>query len=224
VTPSVVFEYKATVAAVALPHLDIPGHEPSGLGNPQHPMRIMTRRAAGLHPGGWDEAARREVAAFFDALAHEWHTRDSPHRRAVVADALDRGDGHGGLAIEVGSGTGIYTAQLAERFSPVVAAEVSIEMLLLAPPEAGPRVLADASVLPVADSTVDAVVLINAFLFPAEVDRVLAPGGSVVWVNSSGGETPIHLTTAEVVAALPGAWTGVESSAGAGTWCVLRRR
>ena len=27
--------------------LDIPGHESSGLGSPDHPMRIMTRRAAG---------------------------------------------------------------------------------------------------------------------------------------------------------------------------------
>lgn len=44
-----------------------------------------------------------------------------------------------------------------------------------------------------------------------------------MWVNSSGEQTPIHLTSAEVVAALPFEVTGVESRAGAGTWCVLRR-
>jgi SAM-dependent methyltransferase len=207
-----------------LPHLDIPGHAPSGLGNPEHPMRIMTRRAAGLEPGGWDDDARREVAAFFDALAGEWHTRGTPERARVVADALERGDVRGRRAVEVGSGTGIYTAQLAERFPVVIAVEVSMEMLLLAPPAPGQRLLADAAVLPLADASVDSVVLINAFLFPDEIERVLAPGGTVVWVNSSGGETPIHLTTAEVVEALPGAWSGVESTAGAGTWCVLRRR
>jgi hypothetical protein len=44
-----------------------------------------------------------------------------------------------------------------------------------------------------------------------------------VWVNSSGAETPIHLPPADVVAALPGRWEGVESSAGLGIWCVLGR-
>jgi len=67
-------------------------------------------------------------------------------------------------------------------------------------------------------------VLINAFLFPVEVDRVLAPGGLVVWVNSSGESTPIHLTAEEVVEVLPGDWDGVAARAGVGTWCVLHRR
>ena len=56
----------------------------------------------------------------------------------------------------------------------------------------------------------------NCFLFPAEVDRVLAPDGVVVWVNSSGAETPIHLPPDDVVAALPGGGTGVQSTAGVG--------
>ena len=95
----------------ALPALDIAGHQSSGLGSPEHPMRIMTRRAAGLHPGPWDDAARAEVAAFFDALAPEWHTRTSPERDAVVADALQRGvgDGTGEVCVELGSGIGAYT-------------------------------------------------------------------------------------------------------------------
>ena len=69
----------------------------------------------------------------------------------------------------------------------------------------------------------DAVVLINCFLFPAEVARILAPDGVVLWVNSSGAETPIHLAPDEVVAALPGRWEGVRSGAGIGIWCALRR-
>lgn len=74
-----------------LPGIEIPGHEPSGLGADDHPMRVMTRRAAGLDGRGWDDTARAEVAAFFDELAPEWHTRTSPQRDAVVADALERG-------------------------------------------------------------------------------------------------------------------------------------
>ena len=76
-----------------------------------------------------------------------------------------------------------------------------------------------------ADSTVgaSAVVLINAFLFPEEVVRVLAPTGVIVWVNSSGEQTPIYLSPEDLVAALPGEWTAVASRAGPGHWCVVRR-
>lgn len=59
--------------------------------------------------------------------------------------------------------------------------------------------------------------------FPAEVDRVLAPEGSVVWVNSRGDQTPIHLRSEEVAAVLPGEWRGIASRAGQGSWCVLSR-
>lgn len=210
-----------------LPGIDIPGHSPTSQGNADHPMRIMTRRAAGLHPGGWDDAAREEVAAFFDMLAPEWHTRTSPARDAVVADALARGLpadlGAADVCVELGSGIGAYTPQLAERWRRVLATEVALEMLRLAPAGVGHRVLADGARLPLADGAADAVVLVNCFLFPTEIDRVLAADGVVVWVNSSGDETPIHLPADEVVMALPGRWTGVTSSAGAGIWAVVRR-
>jgi SAM-dependent methyltransferase len=165
------------------------------------------------------------VAAFFDALAPEWHTRTSPARDAVVADALDRGlgDEGGDVCVELGSGIGAYTPSLASRWGRVLATEVSLEMLRLAPAAVGHRVLADGSRLPLAAGAAAAVVLVNCFLFPEEVDRVLAPDGVIVWVNSSGAETPIHLPPADVVAALPGHWEGVESAAGLGVWCVVRR-
>lgn len=211
----------------ALPAKSIAGHRSSGLGSPDHPMRIMTRRAAGLHAGGWDDGARTEVAAFFDALAPEWHTRTSPERDAVVTDALERGlpdhAGTGDVCVELGSGIGAYTPVLARRWRQVLATEVSLEMLLRAPRDVGHRVLADGSRLPLVAATISAVVLVNSFLFPAEVDRVLAPGGVVLWVNSSGAETPIHLPAEDVVEAMPGAWEGLQSAAGAGIWCVLWR-
>lgn len=207
-----------------LPTLDIAGHEPSVAGGADHPMRVMTRRAARLEEPPWDAAARAEVGALFDQLAPEWHTRSSPERTAVVTDALERGDiGRRVTALEVGAGIGAYSGLLAERFDRVLAVDLSIEMLRLAAGEPGLRVLADGSRLPVANGSVDAVVLINMLLFPDEVDRVLAPGGCVVWVNSSGESTPIHLPPDDVVAALAGEWTGVAGRAGVGLWTVLRR-
>jgi Methyltransferase domain len=207
-----------------LPPIEIPGHRSSGLGSDDHPMRIMTRRAAGLTGGGWNAEAREDVSSYFDRLAAEWHTRTSPARDAVVLDALDRGGVTGGdVAIEIGSGIGAYSALLGERFSRVLAIDVSFEMLRIAPPEPALRVHADAAELPNRRGVADAVVLVNALLFPAEVDRVLAADGCGVWVNSSGEETPIHLRAREVADVLPGEWRGVTSRAGLGMWCVLRR-
>ena len=208
-----------------LPPVEIPGHLSGGLGGVDHPMRVVTRRAAGLAEGGWTDETRRQVEAVFDMLAGDWHTRTSPERAAVVADSLARGVGGrpGGLCVEVGSGIGTYSGQLAERFDVVLAVDLSLAMLELAPEGPGNRVQGDGAALPVADGTAAGVVLVNAFLFPAEVDRVLAPGGLVVWVNSSGKDTPIHLTPEEVARVLPGEWGGVAARAGAGLWCVLRR-
>jgi SAM-dependent methyltransferase len=214
-------------ALTELPPVAIAGHRPTGQGNLDNPMRVMTRRAAGLHPDAWDADARAQVAAYFDGLAAEWHTRTSPERDAVVVDALERGLpadlGPADVCVELGSGIGAYTPLLARRWRRVLAVEVALEMLRLAPAEPGHRLLADGASLPLRDGAASAVVLVNCFLFPAEVDRVLAPDGVVVWVNSSGGDTPIHLPADDVVAALPGRWTGVSSGAGVGLWCVLRR-
>ena len=191
-------------------------------------MRLATRRAAGLDDGGWQDDLRDDVRAYFDGMASEWHTRTSPQRVAIVADALTRGVGTAGaprgVAAEVGSGIGAYSALLAGHFARVVAIDLSLEMLRLAPPAPGLRVQADGSALPLPDRSTAAVVLINAFLFPGEVARVLIPDGLVVWVNSSGERTPIYLSPDDLLKALPGEWTGTASRAGEGHWCVLRRR
>ncbi len=211
-----------------LPGIEIPGHQSSGLGSDDHPMRIMTRRAAGLAPGGWDAEARAEVAAFFDELAPVWHTRTSPERDASwpthSTGAWPRSRRRRiDVCVELGSGIGAYTPTLAERWSTVVAVEVSLEMARRAPAGVGHRVLADGADLPLPAQSVDAIVIVNAFLFPAEVDRILGSGGVVVWVNSSGSGTPIYLPVDDIAAALPGDWDGVTSTAGEGLWAVLRR-
>lgn len=210
-----------------LPPVAIDGHQSSGAGGPDHPMRVATRRAAGLDAGGWTGELRGQVAGFFDGLAGEWHTRGSPHRTAVVMDALVRGldaSGHpSGLAVEIGSGIGAYSTLIAERFAVVVAVDLSLEMLRRAPNGPAHRVQADAAALPLPDASAAGIVLINAFLCPAEVDRVLSRDGALVWVNCSGEQTPIYLSADDLLSALPCTWTGTSSRAGEGHWCVLRR-
>ncbi len=211
-----------------LPHQVIYGHQLTSTGTPDHPMRIATRRAAGLDKDGWTDSLAGDVTKYFDDLASEWHTRTSPERTLIVVDALQRGLGEvgtpEGLAVEVGSGIGTYSGLLAKHFRPVMAVELSMEMLRLAPESPAHRVLADGSRLPLRDQSAAAIELINAFLFPDEVARVLIPGGVVIWVNSSGECTPIHLSVEDLLKSLPGRWDGVTSKAGEGLWSVLRRK
>lgn len=204
-----------------LPVLVPPPTELIGDGNDDHPMRKVTRQVA--FGGGWDAERAAKVAELFDGLAPEWHTRWSAERLDALTDALDRGGVGGRVCLELGSGTGFATALLAERFPVRVAMDLSFEMLRHAPADAAPRAQADAAGLPLRDGSVDALVAVNMLLFPAEVARVLRPSGALVWVNSLGDRTPIYLPAADVAAAMGDGWNGVASSAGQGTWCVLRR-
>jgi SAM-dependent methyltransferase len=200
---------------------EVPGR-PDG-SNDDHPMRKVTRQVA-FDPGGWNDERRSKVADLFDSLAEEWHTREHPLRLVPLADAFERAGPLGyGRALEIGSGTGLGTAWLSARYDLLVAVELSSEMLRLSPPDPASKVQADAAALPVATGSVDAVVLVNMLLFPAEVARVLKPDGALVWVNTSGDRTPIHLSADEVDEAMPGEWNGLASEAAWGTWAVLRR-
>ncbi len=202
--------------------IDATGPQPGAAGE-DHPMRQVTRTVA-FDPSGWTASQAAVVAATFDALAPEWHTRASEPRRQVVADAIDRG---GPLAtgawLELGSGTGLLTPWLASLADLVVAADLSAAMLALAPADAAPRLHADGARLPFPDACFDAVVLVNAFLFPAEVRRLLRPSGAVVWANTSGSSTPIYLPAEDVATALGPGWSGSAADAAWGTWAVLRR-
>ena len=194
-----------------------------GEGNEDHAIRKVTRSLA-ADPSSWTAERAANVGQLFDELAAGWNDRFSDGRMLSLDDALDRGElPSGGRVVELGCGTGFGTRVLAARFGPVVAMDLAFEMLRLAPPEAGARVHADASRLPLADGSVDVLVAVNMFLFPTEFARVLAPGGALVWVSSLAERTPIYLAASDVVDALPGPWRGLASRAGGGTWCVARR-
>jgi SAM-dependent methyltransferase len=187
-----------------------------------HPMRMVTRQVA-FDPDAWTPERAAKVGALFEALAGEWNSRHRVGRQTALVDALARGELPGGRCLEVGSGTGLATVEIAPYFDQVVASDLAFGMLARADRALAPPVQADASRLPFPTDPFDVVAPQNALLFPLEVDRVLRPDGSVLWVNTLGPDTPIYLPADDVAAALPGEWDGVASEAGEGTWCVLHR-
>ena len=200
-----------------------PAEGPTPAQGAAHPMRAVTRQIA-FEPDGWTPQRAAKVAQLFDGLAPDWNERLGTGRVEAVADALARGKvSLGGRCLELGSGTGFASGLLSEHFDTVMACDLSGEMLRRAPAGPATRVWADASCLPVPEHSIDAVVLVNMFLFRAEVERVLRPQGTLVWVSSIGDRTPIYLSAEDVLDALGPAWQGVASGCGEATWCVARR-
>lgn len=197
--------------------------EPPPFAGPDHPMRRVTRTVA--FEAAWSDGRAKRVGELFDGMATEWSERDvDDMRSAPVLDALERGAlPIAGGWLELGSGTGAGSHLLAPVVGSLVAADLSLEMLRCAPVDTAPRVQADASALPFPDDSFDAVAMINMLLFPHEVDRILRPGGMVLWINNLGDQTPIHLPSADVLEALPGNWSGRTANAGTGFWLAAHR-
>jgi SAM-dependent methyltransferase len=191
-------------------------------GDAARPMRDLTRAIA-MDRDAWTPERVAQIAAFFDSLASGWQERDAPERHDALADALARGGPFpSGWCVEVGAGTGNATADLRAAFHDVVSLDLSREMLRLAS-STGRQVQSDSSALPLRAGSAAVVAIINMFLFPAEVARVLADDGVLLWVSTNGDETPIYLPPADVLRALPGAWDGISAQAGWGTWLTARR-
>ncbi len=191
------------------------------------PMQKVTRAIA-FDEGGWDDERKEKVKELFVELAPAWHTRSGESRLAPTRDALARGGvGSGGTALEIGSGTGIHTPLLLDTFDFVVSLDIVHEMLDLSPRvDRNDLVEADAGSLPIESGAVDAIVCVNAFLFPAEYARVLAPKGRIVFVSTSGDQTPIYLPPADVVAAFErelGPVEALTSRHGWSIWTTLGR-
>ncbi len=206
-----------------LPEAD--GYTPAEpFAGPDHPIRIITREIA--MEGRWDAGIRMRMADTFDRLAPDWsEDHVNPSKAAPISDAVKRGGLRLGDArwLELGSGTGAGGKVLAEQVNEYVAFDLSAEMIRNDQAAHARQVRGDASVLPFVESSFDAVMCINMFLFPEQVDRVLRPGGSLLWVNTMGDQTPIHLPVHDVMSALPGQWDVVTAHAGTGFWAVLRR-
>jgi SAM-dependent methyltransferase len=185
-------------------------------------MAELTRQIA-MEPDAWTPERVSQMMGFFDVQASGWSERDRPERHDALRDGLARGGPFpDGVCLEVGAGTGNVTGDLEALFDRVVSIDLSRAMLLSAPTGA-PQIQADASVLPVPSGSVAVIALVNMFLFPDEVARVLQADGVLLWVSTNGDATPIYLSPVDVLDALPAGWTGVSAQAGWGTWLTARR-
>jgi ubiquinone/menaquinone biosynthesis C-methylase UbiE len=141
-----------------------------------------------------------ETQAFFGCRAATWDTRfgdDLPAYRAAVGQAGIR---PGGVAIDVGCGTGRALPPLREAVGPdgsVFAVDLTPEMLAAARPKSSAAaavvIMADARSLPFADASADAIFaagLVNHLPDTEaglrELARVTRPGGLLVLFHPSG--------------------------------------
>jgi malonyl-CoA O-methyltransferase len=143
---------------------------------------------------------RGPMRAQFDRLAPVWDTMRSPEHLAPFERALQAIDHAPERALDLGTGTGAAAFAMAQRFpeAEVVGVDLSERMLAEArrktPPELSRRVRfqqADGAHLPFADGSFELVGLANMIPFFDELQRVVAPGGWVVFAFSGGPETPI---------------------------------
>lgn len=197
-----------------------------GVGD-DHPMRKVTRQVA--FGAGWSSERARKVADLFDGMAGGWDsTHSDPIRLAPVADAVARGGMNlDGRWLELGAGTGAGTRLLAPAVAAdggfLAAADLALQMLKSSPHRVAPLVQADASRLPFPDNRLDGIALVNMLLFPDEVNRILRASGQLMWVNTLGDRTPIHLAPEDVLLALPGEWAATWARSGTGFWMVASR-
>ncbi len=166
------------------------------LHDPEWP--VIRRVAAPLAASGtW---YLTETRAFFACRAATWDTKfgdDQPSYAAAIAQAGIR---EGGVAIDVGCGTGRALAPIRQAVGvtgAVIAVDVTPEMLRQARPAAGKAraalLLADARRLPFAEASADAIFaagLVNhlpdAEAGFRELARVTHPGGLLVLFHPSG--------------------------------------
>ncbi|WP_432178670.1 class I SAM-dependent methyltransferase [Streptomyces sp. NBC_00063] len=184
-------------------------------------FRVFARDlAAGRR--SWDGETARFITDQFDQMAAEWDTTLATGRDEPLRDSLERGGPFpGGVCLELGSGTGLFTELLRSEFSRVISVDLSEQMLRQAVGRSPARIRADAAALPLVNAQA-VVAAIDMLLFPAEIVRVLAPNGVLLWINQLGEDGPLHLPAMDVAHALPGDWQAVEADAGWGSWAVLR--
>ena len=197
------------------------GEPPRDIGT-GHPMRDVTERVA-ADPAAWTPELAEFVVGIFDGIAPEWEAQIATESDDASADALERGGPLPEPVLELGAGTGAGTRRLHAKGYEVVAGDLSIEMLSRLDPRIAARVRLDASRLPFPDASVGTVVCVNMLLFREEFERVLRPDGALVWVNSIGECTPIHLSAERLAEVLGDGWSVTASRAGWGTWAVARR-
>ncbi len=185
------------------------------------------------HPWAW-RLLRRLTRLQFNRIAPVWDQRRTPEAFASLEAALDSIDTPPKRVLDLGTGTGRAAFILANRYpdAEVVGADLAAAMLAEArdrtPPELADRVRfeeADAERLPYPPGSFDLVTLANMIPFFDELERVTAPGGTVVFSFSVGSETPIYVRPELLREELSkrGFTDFADFAAGAGTALVARK-
>jgi ubiquinone/menaquinone biosynthesis C-methylase UbiE len=193
--------------------------------------RFVTNRIV-KQPRLW-KVFRGPMRVMFDRIAPVWDRDRDPAAFAPAEAALERVDAPQ-RALDLGTGTGTVAFIVARRFpeAEVVGADLAPAMLAEArrkmSPEFEGRVRfeeADAEALPYADEWFDLVTLANMIPFFDELDRVVAPGGWVVFAWSAGPGTPIYVPSEVLTRELQrrGYSDFAELAAGKGTAFVARK-
>lgn len=189
----------------------------------QNPVRSVVERAA---MGEWSRTDAKHMVESYGEQSLIWKDWvNNPDYLAPLVDALARGGPTGGgVAIIGGGGTGPEAEVVKEAgYSPVV---VDISAGMLTRCDAGQRVLTDMASASIRDGSVDMIVLLNAPIFAIEVERLLRPGGWLVWCSSFGSHTPIYLSPFSVVESLgdTSVIPALGALAGHGEWLTFRKR
>jgi SAM-dependent methyltransferase len=170
----------------------------------------VTTNAVVRRPGLW-RIFRGPMRLQFDRLAPIWESMRRPDSLASFERALEEIQEAPRRALDIGTGTGAGAFTIARRFpqAEVIGVDLAPAMLAkaheLTPPELAGRVRfeqADASRLPHDNHSFDLLSLANMIPFFDEIDRVLAPGGSVIFSFSGGAETPIWVPPERIRAEL----------------------
>jgi SAM-dependent methyltransferase len=194
----------------------------------------LTTNAVLRRPELW-RLFRGPLRVQFDRLAPRWDAMRRPDSLASFVRALEQVAPAPRRALDVGTGTGAGAFVIARRFpeAEVVGVDLAPGMLAearrLTPPELAGRVRfeqADASHLPYDDGSFDLIGLANMIPFFDELDRVLAPGGSMIFSFSGGPETPIWVPPERLRAELSrcGFSEFADFEAGRGTSFLARKR
>jgi SAM-dependent methyltransferase len=145
---------------------------------------------------------RRPMRFQFDRLAPRWDSMRTGHAYVPYEAALEEVEPPPKRALDLGTGTGGAAFAIARRFpeAEVVGADISERMIEQARRNVTDDIrnrvrfeVADASKLPYEDGAFDLVGLSNMIPFFDELDRVLVPGGQVLFAFSVGASTPIYV-------------------------------
>ena len=168
----------------------------------------------------------RDVASMFDGVARRYDITNTVlsagqdrYWRRATREALRLTPGE--AVLDLAAGTAVSTVELAKSGAWCVAADFSVGMLHAGARRPVPKVAADATRMPFADSTFDAVTIsfglrnvVDTAAGLREMARVTRPGGRLLVCEFSTPTVPVFSTAYKeyLMRALPRAATAVSSN------------